>query len=834
MAQISFEMPDGSSRTATVDDGIKALPQEQQAAFVDHIRQTAISAKGVTPGQTDAANDSFTNDFKSAAGSAMSDTGSLVQGVGSALNSDTIKNAGGWLRDNAPTPEPGYTGRGQDFTKDLSNGSYLRAGGDLLHGAASGSAESIAELGGGALGGFLGNAPGAAAGAGLVGGAFALGRGGRLRAGQSAVSGSNLVDAAPAAAATGLVDAATMGRLPGGVLGRSVAMGAGGGANSAIGQYDATGKVDPDQVINDAASGAATGAIAETVPALRNAGRGSVENLMSRSAKYQPGSDTEAKSAARVYDDLLARKENATNVPGAPNDLNAVANSLKADYAADVTQRIRDANPEVRPVLNAAFSQALRHNNTTSEDLTSALGMIDSIDHGLSGEQAAALKDRLMDLNTVSRQSFKNSNVGPLQSLGQLAGRYGGAVAELAHGSPMGALALAGIGTTHMGNIAAKVGGGVGGLGDRALGTSVPPAILSGIAARRYLNGASVEPVTPFQARPEEAPEPVAAKPNPAPAGGFALIKAQQAMANANQPPAPSGPYGAAGGKAPPFVRPQVTPPAPEAAPVGPYGAPGKAPAGGFSLINQMKAKAEAEAADEPAIDPATGNAPDPIPVNTRISGKAARLAQATTAQSAPLPALKPDTAATVAQALHEDPMMAAAVSAAPRTDSPGSVYLQRGLGLGSHAEAVDLARRAEQAGVIPAGAADVIAKPSTIPSHGDDLAAIKQFHRLSQGFPQSGAQVDAQGQPIRSLPAYQAAHGEYHSSAQALAQQADAAVPGVGPAVLEVASTHGANKAETVALKRAAAREALDKLPPEQRSAASAYLLADALINHG
>ncbi len=268
---------------------------------------------------------------------------------------------------------------------------------------------------------------------------------------------------------------------------------------------------------------------------------------------------------------------------------------------------------------------------------------------------------------------------------------------------------------------------------------------------------------------------------------------------------------------------PRVAPPGAEAPPSSPYGNPGKAP---------PFVRVKVDAPEEPAINPDTGNPVDPIPVNTRIKGKAARLAQATAAQDAPQPAFKEDTAATIAQAMAADPTLAAAA----RTQSPGSIYLQRGLGI-SHDEAIDLAHRSEAAGVIPQGAASVVSNVSATPSHPSDLAAIKDFHRLSQGFPKAttGPQLDAQGQPIRSVPAYQAAHGAYHSTAQALAQQAEAAFPGAGgAAVLQVAATHGATRAETVALKRAEARQLLDKLPPEQRSAASAYLLADSLINHG
>ena len=856
MAQISFEMPDGSSQTATVDDGIKSLPPEQQAAFVNHIRETALAAKGVTPGG-ESPNDSFGNDLKSAAGTAMSDAGSLAQGAGSALGSSTLTDAGSWLRSNAPQPAPGYTGRGGDFTKDIGNAQYLRAGGDLLHGAASGSAESLAELGAGAVGGAMGGPLGAAAGAGLAGGAFSLGRGGRLRAGQNAVSGSDLAAAAPSAALDAGVDAVTMGRLPGGMLTRAGAMGAGGAVHSANDQYDATGRIDPSQVVNDAASGAATGALAEAVPAARNAGKGAVENIMSRSAKYQPGSDASANVGARVMQDLEARKANASNVPGAPSDWNSIANSLKSDYSVDARQRIADiSDKNARMVATAAYEQALRHNNTTSDDLTSALGQLDRLDHGLSDEQAAGLKDRLMDLNAISRQSFKGSNVGPLQSFLGAAGRYSGIGAGFAADGGVGAAIGLLAGHSPMGNVGSKIGGGIGSLGDRMLGTSVPPAILAGLAAKRYLKGADVAPVTPFQATPEPAPpapEPTGpyGPSSKAPAGGFGIIGRQQLASEllsrpggltsplapiprVAPPEAPGltsplapiprvAPPGAPGLTSPVVAPPRVAPPGAEAPPSSPYGNPGKAP---------PFVRVKVDAPEEPAINPDTGNPVDPIPVNTRIKGKAARLAQATAAQDAPQPAFKEDTAATIAQAMAADPTLAAAA----RTQSPGSIYLQRGLGI-SHDEAIDLAHRSEAAGVIPQGAASVVSNVSATPSHPSDLAAIKDFHRLSQGFPKAttGPQLDAQGQPIRSVPAYQAAHGAYHSTAQALAQQAEAAFPGAGgAAVLQVAATHGATRAETVALKRAEARQLLDKLPPEQRSAASAYLLADSLINHG
>lgn len=492
MPSITFTAPDGTSSTGQMSDDdyskFQELPADQQAS--------TLNSFATQHAATASANDSYTNDLKAGVGGAMQDLGSVAQGVG-------LTSAGNWLRSNAPAPDAAYTGRGGSFLPDLKAGQFSRAAGDLSHGLASGSSESALEAGGAVAGGAMGSligpegtvggAVGGGLGAGAIGGVLGLGRHARLKAAGRAVTGSDLANAAPAAAGDAVISGLTMGRVPGGTLGRTAAQGAGGAAQSTLDQYADTGTVDPNQVANAAASGAAFGAVTGAGGDVKSAAGKAVDNVQSRGETYQPVDQRQAVTYSRTRNAITAAQQE----PDAPSDLNQVANNLKSAWINDGQDRI--AQMKAQGADGAALrdaqdllNRAQRHNNTL---YASDLDGLDQANHGLDAGQLQDFKDRLADLNTIATNSFKNKNVGPLQSIGQAAGKYVAPLYELYQGNIPGAAAAALLG--HSG-LPGKIGGAVGSRLDAALGLQKNKIMLQGQAADRMLDSqpAPVNPIT--------------------------------------------------------------------------------------------------------------------------------------------------------------------------------------------------------------------------------------------------------------------------------------------------------------------------------------------------
>ncbi|MES1994434.1 MAG: hypothetical protein V4457_12795 [Pseudomonadota bacterium] len=157
------------------------------------------------------------------------------------------------------------------------------------------------------------------------------------------------------------------------------------------------------------------------------------------------------------------------------DNLNRAATELRASQSIDKA----DFNQ-----LNNTIDAAKVGKNTIT---TRQLDHIDSL--GLDDTTAAFIKENLTDLNTASSQSFLNQQTGPMAKIGNLAGKAVGIGGALATGNPM-AITGALMGHRYEG----KIGEAVGGMGDRLLGTSLPPVMLQRINAIRALKSAGIDP----------------------------------------------------------------------------------------------------------------------------------------------------------------------------------------------------------------------------------------------------------------------------------------------------------------------------------------------------
>jgi hypothetical protein len=753
MGTLSLTLPDGRSGTVNVDDSFAHLSPAQQESTIGEIQSSLGS------------HSSFTDDLKAGTSGAMNAVGNLVQGAGSVANDlgatnvgSALTGAGNFVKQHAPSVPAGYHNQGEDILQDLGQGQFMKAAGGVAHAVVAGAPTLGATLAAGALGGPI---AGAAVAGGLAEGEAAGRR--AQAAGRSAPSSADMAGALPNAAVNAGLATLPAGKLLGGSAARRMAGAAlMGGGQSAANQYDATGSIDPTQVGNAAITGAATGGAGELAGGARGAVKAGVDNAMSRA--YSPASDAQAQSWQRVSNDV-AQRQQAT--PGV--DAFAVTNNLKQEYLAKAQNFVNDAKAagadksDIRDLSLLVNNQGLRHNNTISEDPASLYGAIDNMGLPLPADRVAAFKQDVMDLDTISRQSFKNAGTGPFQKAGQIVGKGASIIGGAMSGNPVEMMAgMMGHG------LAGKLGGHVGSMVDRAFGTNTPALPLQGMAANRYLEQrgltsdrvqpapwelpapaerptptpgfirpnasntinppAEAEPSTPTPGfiRPQvEAPQ----GPRPTPTPGF--IRPQVEVPQGPRPtPTPGfirpqieAPQGPRPTPTPGFIRPQVqapqgpaptpTPgfmrpnasntiqaaPSPEA-PEAPTPAPN--PLQGLMAAKRLAA---ARAALGPTTD-AVGNPVDAIPVNTRIknNGRAALPQQQAPSNGS---GLVPNTPAQVREQIAQDD----GIPKMPSGPLPGQKYLMGGIpGVTTPEAALKVAQAAEAAGAVPHGTSDLIA----------------------------------------------------------------------------------------------------------------------------
>jgi len=717
MGTLTLTLPDGRTGSLQVDDGFASLSDAQKADFLDHVR-----------GQLEP-HQSFSADIKGGLHDIGTAASTGAQAVGVGLNSlglpgqETANNVASSLQGITPnepaSPQPSPIA-------DLRAGQYGQALTDTAHRALRGVVGSAPIFAGEALGGPVG----AAAGAGLE----ALGptAAARAQANNRPMTGADVAAAIPGAAAQGLAGA----MLPGAGLpaklanpllraGARAGMGAAGmGGMALTGQVantlgtDKGLQVNPEEIGNAALTGAAMGGTAGGAELAREGVKNVADKAMARS---MPMPDTEtAKSVYRVTNDMQAVQQQraAAGQPIAPTVAANAVKDMRLDALKQFTAGLLAGQLIDKPdylQLGNTIDAALRANNTISK---SQLDHIDSL--GLEPAQSAFLKDNLTDLNTASSQSFKNREVGPFQKVGNVVGQVGSIGAALASHNPA---LIIGAALGHRAEGA--IGGRVGMMADRLMGTNTPPILLQRINALKALQAAGIDPHgLGMGAMPELPQAPGRVGPTP---GFIRPMGGPQVM----NPPAPEPP---SGGPVPPFIRPRPQMPTPQ---------PGQP-------------------------DPVTGLPPSPVPPNTPLP------ANYPVPPKAPsLPAFQPDTAQTVASTIAAD-KMAQPPSTVPL--SGAMAYLKNGLP-GMTPEQITAALQAhETAGRLPQGTvADLQTAPKVPPAMGaklQQLAAGLAAQRQYAVDVSEQARVNAR-EYQNNARAYAAMHPEIADAVLQIAQAA-------------------------------------------------------------
>ena len=723
----------------------------------------------------------------------MPEWGGAVQGAGQSVANITPNAPAG------PSPTEGVANA-------IKSGDYGGALSQLPHAALRAAVGAAPVLAAGALTGPVG--------AGVAGVAQALGPTAFARGqnnGRAEPNTSDVLGAIPGAAIQGAGAALLPGSgaaSPLARVGMNIAKDAGAGAiMSAGGQLggsvgtNAGAQLDPAEVAANAATMGTMGA-ARSVPAIGRATVGAAsDNIMSRTVP-QPNSPEEAASMARVgdaYKQALASNPNAN-----PFQL---MNSLKSETVNKTLALMNEtAKIGIIPADTLSMAkkvlidQAQRHNNTI--DTGNDSGSSTLYQEVASNINDPALRDTILqgiqDTNTLSNASFLKNATGPFRAIGNGIGNVADAASLIG---------LAGHPLT-------KVAGGIGGVLDNAMGTATPKVLLQAIAARRMLAGADQGPNTLqsiADARANVAGMPTPPGP-PAKSPGFIQPNGAGNVMN----PAPAAPTPAT---PPGFIKPlgQGNVMNPDAVP--------QAQQAPSPIAAMMAAKAGAQLPQEAApqqappfirpptqglptrpvgVNPVTGNAADPVPVNTPIPAS----------KPPALPPFAPDTPATVQAALQQADLMMGkapgAPQAAPQAPSvPGrgaaSSYIGNPLGA-SHDEVMAAVKGTPLESLVANGGATPI-DPSVAKGVQQSILAARQ------GQAGSAANI---GNPI----AYAASANGYQARATDLAKQ----LRSVGLSAASDATSHiaGIHRAADKQAARAA-------LPPEV-----AQHIPDFLVNHG
>lgn len=544
MGTLSLTLPDERSGTVN-DNGFAALPQDKQAAAIADSRAPilsapstlahdtqgsihAISADGVAhefPAGTDqavidkamrsyatqqaaSANPSFSADLQGGVhdlGTSVSQGLNVAGGIMSRNGmpdwGGDVSAAGGWIGGHTPDAPVGVP-PSQRLANAIKVGDWSAVPALVAHSAARALPSAAPVLAAGAVGGPIG--------AGVAAGALAEGPEAYARAannGRSEPTTGDAVASIPGAVAEGVGGALLPGssrlasplargayRVASDIAGGAV-MDAGGQLGATVGT-DKGAQLDPFQTAGAALTQGAIGA-ARSLPDAVATGIKSASDRALASTLEAPGTREDAESVIRVGNLMDAVRANAVRNSGQPLPDTVIANSVKSDLVTKLNgqiKQLRDAglidaldSNGLRQLVN---NQALRANNTISEGLPGVASLYDRVDDlNLPAPVIAQLKADVRDLNTVSAQSFIKNTVGPFQAAGTLAGRLGAIGAGLMSASPMGV--IEGV----IGNpLAGKVGGAIGSIADRALGTNTPPIVLQRLNAQRVLRQMGADP----------------------------------------------------------------------------------------------------------------------------------------------------------------------------------------------------------------------------------------------------------------------------------------------------------------------------------------------------
>lgn len=531
MATINVTAPDGTSKPFNVDDSFLQLPDDQKQAQIAELEKAMPASFGPSTGQplppsgqNGPQDTSYGSALQYGASNAVSGLGATAADLGGVAARNgmpemggAVERAGNWMKGAGAKlgPDPSYAPAGPSVVQAIKEGRLRDAVGNLLRAGAEGLPDVGATLGAAALGG-------PAASAAYIAGR-SLGPTADARAANNGETSASTADVAAAVPST--VVQSALGTLGLGKFGPSAALvgaapkvlqplvrtgeeAVAGAANDAAQQLGGSvgttkgAQLDTDEVAASAAQAGAARGISEAGK-LAAAGAGRAVNAAQTAATPKIEDPVQAASIERVNRELDAARTASTPRNGeAPPD-NVVLNTVKSTLAAQLsalTKQIKPLLDSTQAVyLNSVIDQALRHNNDIGQgDGAGYRSLFDNVaDLPVDAETKAALSNGIVDLNTVSTQSFEKNLQGPAQKFGAMLGR----VAPVVHGIVTGNPIEAGVGlVTGAGShgIGATLGGKAGAVVDNILGTAVPNVTLQRVRAQQALKQAGVGDVGPL------------------------------------------------------------------------------------------------------------------------------------------------------------------------------------------------------------------------------------------------------------------------------------------------------------------------------------------------
>jgi hypothetical protein len=282
-------------------------------------------------------------------------------------------------------------------------------------------------------------------------------------------------------------------RYAGRIAANAVAGGALGAGNAVL-NTAGTGQLTPGGVANAAVEGAGTGGVAGvagSVPGAVKAGLGVVgDNITSRA--QGPITDEHAASIARIVPDLARFADPANNIrPNAPFTQKVAAYSKTlASQTMAMGHEIVAApgmpagvlSSVIRPLVSAASA----HNNAVPLDLLAQFNALP-----INPTTRTTFNNAIADLDTLSQGKLLANQSGPFEAVGSKVGGLATTLALATH-SPSEAVMNAVAGTAAEN----KLGGAVGGVVDRVLGTSKPVMMAQARMAAQQAK-ASGQPIGP-------------------------------------------------------------------------------------------------------------------------------------------------------------------------------------------------------------------------------------------------------------------------------------------------------------------------------------------------
>lgn len=491
--------------TFTVDDAIKSLPPDQQAAEVEsmvgqyraHIasRPSAqasepspgeVTENGISPGQgSDGLSKLGSAVYGALPGSLQRGLNYAASGVASTAGMLGATDVASGIRSHLDAPAMAAPSTTRDLAASIGSGQMLRAASDVPGALLEGLPSMVPAIGAAALAPEAIPAGVAAAAGGALGGIAT--QAGDLAAARAAHNGNatpSLGDKAVGVlAGAGLGALSGMGLEAGGTLPARLLANAAADAGQTAGQQLATtagtrdgAQVDPAALASSAILGAAGRAgmagigtaSAMASPAAREAA------LAGQWADMDPAAQARASAQAGAATALQQAMQDASGASAAQAARTAAANlaggvSGLSDRLVSQGALDRDGAGVIGAALQAARSPGMV---LTGDHVRAVEGL------GLDDPTTSALTAGLMHLDALTSPTALATS-GPLQSIGGATGHALGHVVGL---GPVGGIVGSRIG--------GAVGGGLGSVGDAALGLGSPALLRNGQSASAMMDAA--------------------------------------------------------------------------------------------------------------------------------------------------------------------------------------------------------------------------------------------------------------------------------------------------------------------------------------------------------